>query len=75
MAATKKTQSMPLEEILQRLDDISQKLDSDLPLDTALSLYEEGVKLIKEANGLIESAEAKIKTLNPKNLSEENENA
>lgn len=75
MAATKKSQSMTLEEILQRLDEISQKLDSDLPLDTALSLYEEGVKLIKEANALIENAESKIKTLNPQNLPEENENA
>lgn len=73
--ATKKTQSMPLEEILSRLDEISLKLDSDLPLDTALSLYEEGVKLIKDANKLIETAEAKIKTLNPKNLAEEQENA
>ena len=42
---------------------------------TALSLYEEGVKLIKDANKLIETAEAKIKTLNPKNLAEEQEDA
>lgn len=74
-ATTKKTQSMPLEQILERLDEISIKLDSDLPLDTALSLYEEGVKLIKDANKLIENAEAKIKTLDPQNLIEEQENA
>ncbi|MBE6572128.1 MAG: exodeoxyribonuclease VII small subunit [Ruminococcaceae bacterium] len=56
---------MPLEKMLERLDEIAVKLDSDLPLDEALALYEEGVGLIKESNRLISEAEAKIKVLAP----------
>ena len=56
----KKNTDMPLEKMLERLDEIAVKLDSDLPLDEALALYEEGVGLIKESNRLISEAEAKI---------------
>lgn len=61
----KKNTDMPLEKMLERLDEIAVKLDSDLPLDEALALYEEGVGLIKESNRLISEAEAKIKVLAP----------
>ena len=61
----KKNTDMPLEKMLERLDEIALKLDSDLPLDEALALYEEGVGLIKESNRLISEAEAKIKVLAP----------
>ena len=56
---------MTLEKMLERLDEIAIKLDSDLPLDEALSLYEEGVGLIKASNKLINEAEAKIRVLDP----------
>lgn len=61
----KKKNDQSIEKMLIRLDEISQKLDSDLPLDEALSLYEEGVGLIKSANKLIADAEIKIRTLDP----------
>ena len=64
MPAKKKTEQS-IENMLKRLDEISQKLDSDLQLDDALSLYEEGVGLIKSANKLISAAEIKIRTLDP----------
>ena len=64
MPAKKKTEQS-IENMLKRLDEISQKLDSDLPLDDALSLYEEGVGLIKSSNKLISDAEIKIRTLDP----------
>ena len=73
MPAKKKT-DMPLEKILERLDEISVKLDSDLPLDEALSLYEEGIGLIKSANKIINDAEIKIRTLNPTKNDEDNYN-
>ncbi len=73
MPAKKKT-DMPLEKILERLDDISLKLDSDLPLDEALSLYEEGIGLIKSANKIINDAEIKIRTLDPTKNDEDNYN-
>ena len=67
----KKNTDMPLEKMLERLDEIAVKLDSDLPLDEALALYEEGVGLIKESNRLISEAEAKIRVLDIKNLNAE----
>ena len=72
MPAKKKT-DMPLEKMLERLDEIATKLDSDLPLDEALTLYEEGVGLIKESGRLIADAEARIKVLDPTSFSEETE--
>jgi exodeoxyribonuclease VII small subunit len=69
--ATKKKTDLSLEKMLERLDEISTKLDSDIPLETALSLYEEGVGLIKSANTLISEAEAKIRVLDIKNLNAE----
>ena len=59
---SKKKDDLTLEQMLIRLDEISALLDSDLELDKALSLYEEGVSLIKSANKMITDAEAKIKT-------------
>lgn len=63
--ATKKNPELSLEQMLTRLDEISRKLDSDIPLEEALELYEEGVGLIKRANKLIADAEIKIRVLNP----------
>ena len=73
MPAKKKT-DMPLEKILERLDEISLKLDSDLPLDEALSLYEEGIGIIKSENKIINDAEIKIRTLDPTKNDEDNYN-
>ena len=67
----KKKEDMSLEKMLARLDEIAIKLDSDLPLDEALTLYEEGVGLIKESGRLIADAEARIKVLDPAQFSEE----
>ena len=69
--ATKKKTDLSLEKMLERLDEISTKLDADIPLETALSLYEEGIGLIKSANTLISEAEAKIRVLDIKNLNAE----
>ncbi|MBR5528403.1 MAG: exodeoxyribonuclease VII small subunit [Clostridia bacterium] len=68
---SKKKDDLTLEQMLIRLDEISALLDSDLELDKALSLYEEGVSLIKSANKMITDAEAKIKTLNLSDIQEE----
>lgn len=68
----KKKSEQSIEKMLARLDEISQKLDSDLALDDALSLYEEGVGLIRSANKLISDAEIKIRTLDPLKADEVN---
>ncbi|MBQ3040954.1 MAG: exodeoxyribonuclease VII small subunit [Clostridia bacterium] len=52
------------EKALERLDEIVALLESaDAPLDKALSLFEEGVKLVKLCNEKLDSADATVKQL------------
>ncbi len=55
---------MKFEEQLSRLDTILEKLEEEnLPLDDSLSLYEEGIRLIRECTEKLEDAEKKIQEL------------
>lgn len=57
MAETSKT----FEASLTRLEEIVQKMESgDLPLEEALSLFEEGTALVKSAGKLLDDAELKV---------------
>lgn len=52
------------ENALERLEEIVDMLESgDAPLDKSLSLFEEGVKLVKLCNEKLECAEASVKQL------------
>lgn len=62
MPAKKKT-DFSIEAALSRLDEISARLEGDLPIEEALALYGEGVSLIKEAEKRLSEAEKKIKVL------------
>ena len=45
----------------ERLDQIVQEISSKaLPLDESLKLYDEGMKIIKELEGALQEAEAKV---------------
>lgn len=60
-----KTQPLNFETTLNTLEELIGVLESsDLPLDTALSTYEQGVTLIKAAEKTLDQAEQKIKILN-----------
>ncbi|MCI8525808.1 MAG: exodeoxyribonuclease VII small subunit [Oscillospiraceae bacterium] len=49
---------------LRRLEEIVRKLESgDLPLEEALSLFEEGTALAKSGNALLDQAELKVARL------------
>ena len=49
------------EEAYDKLEEILMKLESkNTSLDESLSLYEEGIKLFKHCNKLLEDAELKI---------------
>jgi len=72
----------PFEEALKKLEGIVEAMESDdLPLETLLSKYEEGSKLVKICQGKLAEAELKIQQLEknaagemklkPINLSEE----
>jgi len=55
---------MTFEESIVRLEEILKLLEGDkVDLETALSQYEEGVSLLKNCHGILESAHQKIKVL------------
>jgi len=54
-----------LEEALNRLEEITRSLEGgDLELHHSLSLYEEGIRLVRLAETSIRSAEVRIERLN-----------
>ena len=55
---------MTFEESILRLEEILKQLEGDkVDLATALSQYEEGVRLLKNCHGILESARQKIEVL------------
>ena len=54
----------PFEEVLKKLEGIVETMESDdLPLETLLTKYEEGSKLVKICQGKLSEAELKIQQL------------
>jgi len=52
------------EESILRLEEILKQLEGDkVDLETALSQYEEGVRLLKNCHGILETARQKIEIL------------
>lgn len=55
---------MTFEAAMARLEEIVRMLESgNAPLDTSLSLFEEGVALVKLCNSKLDAAEQKVKIL------------
>jgi|GEM_PF-3653027 len=52
-----------VEEVLDRLEEITQRMEEELPLDEMLNLYKEGKKLQKEATQMLDLAEKELKVL------------
>ena len=58
------TKEMKFEECLQRLEQIVDELEKgDIPLDKALALFEEGVKLSNSCREQLDTAEGKVEVL------------
>ncbi|HEV2494668.1 MAG TPA: exodeoxyribonuclease VII small subunit [Terriglobia bacterium] len=58
------SKSAPFEKNLERLDAIVRQLeDADLPLERALQLYEEGMKLSQVCHKQLEEAEGRVEIL------------
>jgi exodeoxyribonuclease VII small subunit len=56
--------SPSFEEALEKLESIVDAMESgDLPLDTLLARFEEGVKLVKTCQSRLEEAEVRIQKL------------
>ena len=55
---------LTIEQAMGRLEEIVAQLESgDHPLEDALSLYEEGAKLMKQCTTLLDKAEQKVMKL------------
>ncbi len=55
---------MTFEQTLARLEQIAASLDrDDLPLEEALTLFEEGIARLREASAALADADGKVRTL------------
>ena len=60
--------SFPFEESLARLETLVERMESgDLSLEESLKTFEDGIKLTRECQKALESAEQKVKLLIEKN--------
>ena len=60
----KKQEEKTFEELITKLEDITNKLESDkLSLDESVKLFEEGIKISKKCNEKLEDAEKRITIL------------
>ena len=61
---TAKTDSLPFEEALEKLESIVEAMESgELPLESLLAKYEEGTRLAKICQSKLSEAELKIQQL------------
>lgn len=59
-----KKEELSFEEAIKRLEAIASELEGDkLALEDSLKLYEEGIRLIRYCNMMLEGAERKIKMI------------
>ncbi|RIX53723.1 exodeoxyribonuclease VII small subunit [Paenibacillus nanensis] len=57
-------EELSFEEAMQRLESIVSKLENgDVPLETAIDLFQEGMKLSQLCGGKLEQVESKIELL------------
>ena len=62
--ADKPDEGPRFEDVLGRLEEIAHELEEGQPgLNEAMARYEEGVKLLRKAHGLLEHAERRIEVL------------
>lgn len=55
-----------LEAAMERLEEIVERMEGEsLELDEALALYEEGVRLLRATQGVLDRSEARIRELLP----------
>ena len=67
---TEKTETVNFEKSFQELQNIIARLEaSDLPLEEALKLYEQGQKLADQCAKTLEEAQLRVEMLNPAKFS------
>lgn len=57
-------QDLNFEEAMKRLEEVLRSLEAgDVPIDRTLSLYEEGVSLVKLCNKILDNAAERVKII------------
>ena len=54
---------LSIEDKLQRLEELTQKIEGDTPLETAISLYKEGLGLVEDLGQELKKREDEILVL------------
>lgn len=64
-AATAEGQELTLEEAFARLDGLAERLETPgIPLEESFRIYREGMELLKECSGKIDTVEKKMLQIN-----------
>jgi len=64
MGSTKKTDELSFEQALTGLSELVEKLESgELPLEESVAAFEEGVKLSRRCEALLDSADQRLQVL------------
>jgi exodeoxyribonuclease VII small subunit len=64
MKAEKQEPAMSFEEAMEKLESIVDRLEAgDVPLETAIDLFQEGMKLSQLCGGKLDQVEKRIETL------------
>ena len=59
------SQEETLEEVFAQLDDLAEKLeDKETPLEESFRLYRQGMELLKDLNGRLDTVEKKMLQMN-----------
>ncbi|MBQ8956604.1 MAG: exodeoxyribonuclease VII small subunit [Lachnospiraceae bacterium] len=61
---SEKSKKMSIEESFEYLDEVIDKMeDPDITLEESFSLYEKGMKVLKEASKAVDEVEKKVKLI------------
>ena len=67
-----KPEKMSIEESIDYLEEVIEKMeDPDISLEESFSLYEKGMKVLKEAAGAVDEVEKKVKLIDDEGQTED----
>ena len=69
---SEKSKKLTIEESFEYLDDVIEKMeDPDITLEDSFSLYEKGMKVLKEATEAVDEVEKKVKLIDDEGRTED----
>ena len=69
---SERSKKRSIEESFSYLDEVLEKMeDPDIPLEESFTLYEKGMKVLKEATGSIDDVEKRVKLIDDEGKTED----